>query len=215
MPASKESVPRCLLPCPQSWKGCLPAGRPGLGGAGRRGPRPPETTEMTLRWESWVAFPGLGHPPPQFSLLNYGLRFLPGPWAAGDTRLACSQVRLLLPASPYRLGPPGGRAGGGRNLWATGIANSTSLPNSRHLSPFAGRLQDSAGFGLPRPPAALDRGCHARFVTLWGWRWFQTWPGFRISVMGICFLFLLVFGFLVKQRVGLPATGNPACPLFR
>lgn len=24
--------------------------------------RPPETTKMTLRWETWVAFPGLGHP---------------------------------------------------------------------------------------------------------------------------------------------------------
>jgi len=61
LPASKESVTRCPLPSPQRWKGCLPAGRP-WGVGFRQGLRLPETTEMTLRWESWVAFPGLGHP---------------------------------------------------------------------------------------------------------------------------------------------------------
>lgn len=110
---------------------------------------------------------GIPRPRPPTSLvLFHKLGVALSPWALGSwghtARLQPGAAPPPAPSSPSRLGPPGAERG--RNLRTTGIANSTSLPNSRHITPFAGRLQDSAGFGLPTPPTALGRGCHAPFV---------------------------------------------------
>lgn len=66
---------------------CLPA----WGVRFLQGLRLPETTAMTLCWESWVVFPGLGHPLVQFFFLNLGLCFFPRSWEFGCSLLALSQ----------------------------------------------------------------------------------------------------------------------------
>ena len=88
LPATKESV-AAFSPGPKDARllSCLPA----WGVRFLQGLRLPETTAMTLCWESWVVFPGLGHPLVQFFFLNLGLCFLPGSWEFGGSLLALLQ----------------------------------------------------------------------------------------------------------------------------
>lgn len=83
----------------------LPSCWPKRGVSFQQGLRLPETTEMTLCWESWVVFPDLGHPLVQFFFSKLGVVL--SPWALGIWRLtACllpaARCRLLPLPPPYR-----------------------------------------------------------------------------------------------------------------
>lgn len=134
-----------------------------------------------------MALPGLGHPLVELSFLNEGLRVLLGLQEAEDSHYlpARRQVRLLPLPSPCKVGPPGAEWGG--NLLASALANSTSLPNSRHISLSWVASKIPLALASPRRGQPWTAAVSAPFVTSRGWHWFQSWPGFNISVMGLVF----------------------------
>lgn len=80
----------------------------------RHGLGPPETTEIIQRWESWVAFPGLGHPLVQFSFLNQRLRVLLRLQEVEDSHNLTAGPQPSAappPAFSLQVGTPGGGTG--------------------------------------------------------------------------------------------------------
>lgn len=87
----------------------------------RRGLRLPGTAEMALRWESWAAFPGPGHPLVQFRSRHRESRLLLGPWEAGDPPPARAQPGAPASSPPWPLPTSGDPRGGGTGSESPGL----------------------------------------------------------------------------------------------